>query len=104
MDSSLTQRRASLEEKIPDIKKTLDMVEYLRGDDEGEEGEDIDDLTTDPEDSQQKPLRKATFELNDTLFAEAELDNTDTVYLWLGVRTIHHSLILNVKMSDSFFI
>ena len=30
MDSSLTQRRASLEEKIPDIRKTLDMIEYLR--------------------------------------------------------------------------
>ena len=30
MDSSLTQRRANLEEKIPDIRKTLDMVEYLR--------------------------------------------------------------------------
>jgi hypothetical protein len=26
-----------------------------------------------------------TFELNDTLFAEAELEDTDTVYLWLGV-------------------
>jgi len=30
MESSLTQRRASLEEKIPDIRKTLDMVEYLQ--------------------------------------------------------------------------
>lgn len=30
MDSSLTQRRASLEEKIPDIRKTLDMVEFLQ--------------------------------------------------------------------------
>ena len=30
MDSNLTQRRQSLEEKIPDIKKTLDMVEYLK--------------------------------------------------------------------------
>lgn len=30
MDGTLTQRRASLEEKIPDIKKTLDMVEFLR--------------------------------------------------------------------------
>lgn len=29
MDSNLAQRRQSLEEKIPDIKKTLDMVEYL---------------------------------------------------------------------------
>ncbi len=28
---------------------------------------------------------KTTFELADTLYAEAELDETDTVYLWLGV-------------------
>jgi len=32
---------------------------------------------------------KTAFELNDTLFAEAELEETDTVYLWLGVRTIY---------------
>lgn len=85
MDSSLTQRRANLEEKIPDIRKTLDMVEYLQ------EKEDIDELT-DGEESQ-KPL-KTTFELNDTLFAEAELDDSDTVFLWLGVRL--STLILNV--------
>jgi len=30
MDSNLTQRRRGLEEKIPDIKKTLKMVEFLR--------------------------------------------------------------------------
>ena len=30
MDSNLTQRRRGLEEKIPDIKKTLSMVEFLR--------------------------------------------------------------------------
>jgi len=30
MESTLTQRRASLEEKIPDIKKTLDMIEHLQ--------------------------------------------------------------------------
>jgi len=30
MDSSLAQRRRGLEDKIPDIKKTLSMVEYLR--------------------------------------------------------------------------
>ena len=29
MDSNLTQRRRGLEEKIPDIKKTLNMVEFL---------------------------------------------------------------------------
>jgi hypothetical protein len=30
-------------------------------------------------------LVKTTFELADTLYAEAELEETDTVYLWLGV-------------------
>jgi hypothetical protein len=30
MDGNLTQRRRGLEEKIPDIKKTLSMVEFLR--------------------------------------------------------------------------
>ena len=31
---------------------------------------------------------KTTFELNDTLFVEAELEETDTVYLWLGVGIV----------------
>ena len=29
MDANLTQRRNGLEEKIPDIRKTLNMVEFL---------------------------------------------------------------------------
>lgn len=49
----------------------------------GEDEEDIDELEED--DASVKPF-KTTFELNDTLFAEAEIDDTDTVYLWLGVR------------------
>jgi len=43
---------------------------------------DLDDLN---EDNSQRPL-KTTFELNDTLYAEAELEDTDAVHLWLGVR------------------
>jgi hypothetical protein len=33
-----------------------------------------------------EPL-EATFELNDTLFAKANIHKTDEVYLWLGVKT-----------------
>lgn len=29
---------------------------------------------------------ETTFELNDTLYAKAEVPPTDEVYLWLGVR------------------
>ncbi|KAG5643858.1 hypothetical protein DXG03_009542 [Asterophora parasitica] len=90
MDSNLTQRRQSLEEKIPDIKKTLDMVEYLQERREGKgktSDDDDDDLDDLEEDSPPKPL-KTTFELNDTLYAEAELEDTDTVYLWLGANVM----------------
>lgn len=52
------------------------------GDKDDLDGED--DLE-DEEGGASKPLR-TTFELNDTLYAEAELEDTDTVYLWLGVR------------------
>lgn len=58
---------------------------------EGRKGKDKetdeDELEGEEEDSGSvsKPLR-TTFELNDTLYAEAELEDSDTVYLWLGVR------------------
>ena len=51
----------------------------LSDEDEAEDDED--------EDTAKKPLR-TTFELNDTLYAEAELEDTDTVYLWLGVCSL----------------
>ncbi|KAF7331786.1 Prefoldin subunit 3 [Mycena kentingensis (nom. inval.)] len=87
MDSNLQQRRGSLEEKIPDIKKTLRMVEFLqeRREGKGKAVDDEDDL--EDEDATEKPLT-TTFELNDTLFAEAELEDTDTVYLWLGANVM----------------
>ncbi|KAF9484769.1 Prefoldin subunit 3 [Pholiota conissans] len=90
MDSNLTQRRASLEEKIPDIRKTLDMVEYLQERREGKSkaSEDEDDLDDLEEEDGPKKLLKTTFELNDTLYAEAELEETDTVYLWLGANVM----------------
>ncbi|KIM37817.1 hypothetical protein M413DRAFT_448320 [Hebeloma cylindrosporum] len=89
MESSLTQRRASLEEKIPDIRKTLDMVEYLQERREGKSKakDDLNDDLEDEDESTNGPV-KTTFELNDTLYAEAELDDTDTVYLWLGANVM----------------
>ncbi|KAL9066215.1 MAG: hypothetical protein Q9157_007223 [Trypethelium eluteriae] len=62
------QRRASgLRDKIPDIEKTLEMVRFLK-----RRKPDSDPLET-------------TFELNDTLYAKAEVPRTEEVYLWLGV-------------------
>ncbi|KAH9068109.1 prefoldin subunit [Lactarius deliciosus] len=64
MDSNLAQRRRGLEEKIPDIKKTLSMVEFLRDRQEGKKAAE-----------KPAPIR-TTFELADTLYAEAELEET----------------------------
>ncbi|RPD60911.1 Prefoldin subunit 3 [Lentinus tigrinus ALCF2SS1-7] len=90
MDQNLAQRRRGLEEKIPDIKKTLSMVEFLQERREGKSpANDEDDLDDDLDDDSNvgKPLT-TTFELNDTLYAEAELEDTDTVYLWLGANVM----------------
>ncbi|TBU46841.1 Prefoldin subunit 3 [Dichomitus squalens] len=92
MDNNLAQRRRGLEEKIPDIKKTLAMVEFLQERREGKSAAkdgDEDDLDDDEGDVDVsgKPLT-TTFELNDTLYAEAELEDTDSVYLWLGANVM----------------
>lgn len=70
MELNTAQRRRGLEDKIPDIRKTLQMVHFLQG--KKDEPESIE----------------TTFELNDTLYAKARLDPVDTVHLWLGV-SIH---------------
>ena len=58
------------------------MQEGKKSEDDGDELDDDDG----DESSCKKPIR-TTFELNDTLYAEAELEDTDTVYLWLGVSS-----------------
>ncbi|TIA87195.1 hypothetical protein E3P99_03340 [Wallemia hederae] len=73
MEISLLQKKKSLDVKIPDIKKTLAMVRHL--DWVNSEGES------------EEPT-KTLFELHDTLYAEAALDKTDVVYLWLGANTM----------------
>ncbi|KAJ8457622.1 hypothetical protein ONZ45_g18242 [Pleurotus djamor] len=89
MENNLAQRRRGLEEKIPDIRKTLSMVEYLQGRREGKsKASDEDDLDDDLDEGDSKKPMRTTFELNDTLYAEAELEDTDTVFLWLGANVM----------------
>ncbi|KAG8760618.1 hypothetical protein FRC14_002464 [Serendipita sp. 396] len=80
MENNLLQRKKGLEEKIPDIKKTLVMVQLLQD----RKNADITEPMT------------GTFELNDTLWAEAVVDNTDEVYLWLGAN-----VMLSYPVSDA---
>ncbi|KAL7336725.1 Prefoldin subunit-domain-containing protein, partial [Rhodotorula toruloides] len=70
MESSSVQRRAGLEEKVPELERTIEMVELLIA--KKEQGASFD----------------TTFELADTLYAKGRVDEVDEVYIWLGASTM----------------
>ncbi|POR35909.1 Prefoldin subunit 3 [Tolypocladium paradoxum] len=87
MEMNLQRRMAGLKDKIPDIQKTLDTVKFLRlrkvrllfqqgarrADSRSQD--EIDPIET-------------TFELNETLYARANVPPTDEVYIWLGANVM----------------
>ncbi|KAM0716969.1 hypothetical protein Q7P37_006821 [Cladosporium fusiforme] len=64
------KRALGLKDKIPDIQKTLETVQFLKSRDDDAE-----------------PL-ETSFELNDTLFAKANIEKVNEVYLWLGANVM----------------
>ncbi|KAI9206588.1 Prefoldin subunit-domain-containing protein [Polychytrium aggregatum] len=72
MEVHLLQRKKNLDNKLPEIKKTLDIVRFLVGKKE-----------TDPD----TPI-ETQFELNETLWASAKIQPRGTVYLWLGANVM----------------
>ncbi|GAA5878736.1 hypothetical protein JCM8547_008504 [Rhodosporidiobolus lusitaniae] len=70
MEQSSLQRRAGLEEKVPELERTVEMVEVLIRKKE-----------------QAEPF-STTFELADTLYAKGEVNHVDEVYVWLGASTM----------------
>ncbi|KAL7424582.1 hypothetical protein Q5752_000266 [Cryptotrichosporon argae] len=98
MEVNLQQRRRALEGKIPEFRETLGVVRFLqrRHEGGGDDDDDDEDGLGDGEDEEEgeggerkrgKKL-KTLFELNDTLYAEAELDENGQVGLWLGANTM----------------
>lgn len=85
MEMNTQRRSVGLREKIPDIKKTLDMVKFLKLRRENNNNDD-DDGDGDGEDRD----IQTHFELNDTLYARAKVSvqDTDEVYLWLGANVM----------------
>ncbi|APA14360.1 hypothetical protein sscle_12g091300 [Sclerotinia sclerotiorum 1980 UF-70] len=70
MEVNQQKRIAGLKINMPDIQKTLDTVRFLKTRKEGSD-----------------PIQ-ATFELNDTLYAKANIPATEEVYLWLGANVM----------------
>ncbi|KAL1920793.1 uncharacterized protein VTP21DRAFT_11428 [Calcarisporiella thermophila] len=81
MEINMLQRRKALEEKIPEIEKTLAMVEFLAS---RRENGDTEPLET-------------QFELNETLWAMAKINPPETVNLWLGANVMLEYTIEDAK-------
>lgn len=80
MELNTARRAVGLREKIPDIKKTWETVKFLRARREGAGAGAA---------AASAPL-VTSFELNDTLFAKAEVRTEDVgeVFLWLGANVM----------------
>lgn len=92
MEQNLQRRVSGLDEKLPDIQKTLDTVRFLQtrrpGANKDTNGSD-DELESDGDDeADDGEAIETTFELNDTLYAKATIPPTDEVYLWLGANVM----------------
>ncbi|CAG7921706.1 unnamed protein product [Penicillium olsonii] len=74
MEVNAQRRGQGLREKIPDIRKTLEMVRFLVLRKESNTEADLE----------------TNFELNDTLYARASISPADAeeVYLWLGANVM----------------
>eukprot|EP00742_Colponemidia_sp_Colp-10_P000845 GILJ01000915.1.p1 GENE.GILJ01000915.1~~GILJ01000915.1.p1 ORF type:complete len:190 (+),score=32.31 GILJ01000915.1:46-615(+) len=70
METTLLQKKLGLKSKLPDIRKTLDMVVHLEKQKDSEE-----EATT-------------HFLMADNIWAEAKLPKTEVVYLWLGANVM----------------
>ncbi|MDI1485026.1 MAG: peptide chain release factor 1 [Ramalina farinacea] len=70
MEVNTHRRKAGLDEKIPDLERSLETVRFLK-----RRKPDSDPID-------------ATFELNDTLYARARVPPTREVYLWLGANVM----------------
>ncbi|SDA05369.1 BZ3501_MvSof-1269-A2-R1_Chr12-1g03353 [Microbotryum saponariae] len=70
MENNKRQRRQGLEEKVPELQRTLAMIETLQRKKDAEQSFDT------------------TFELSDTLYATGCVEHVDEVYVWLGVSQV----------------
>ncbi|KAK8046907.1 hypothetical protein PG996_014971 [Apiospora saccharicola] len=75
MELNLQRRVAGLNDKMPDIQKTLETRSAAGTDTKLVMQEESDPIET-------------TFELNDTLYAKAKVPPSDEVYLWLGANVM----------------
>ncbi|EXJ85797.1 hypothetical protein A1O1_06165 [Capronia coronata CBS 617.96] len=105
MQQNVERRAAGLKEKLPDMKRTLEVVKFLKkkrknvgsGGHEGDEGDEAEEEEEDEEEGEglagggvSSGQIETTFSLQDTLYAKAKIRpaSIDEVYLWLGANVM----------------
>lgn len=107
MQQNVERRAAGLKEKLPEMKRTLQVVKFLKKkrtqkmDNDGNDDADDDNNDLDDEGDEEKSPSSAaaasakdeietTFSLQDTLYAKAVIkpSQIDEVYLWLGANVM----------------
>ncbi|CAH0037377.1 unnamed protein product [Clonostachys solani] len=81
MEVNLQRRMTGLREKIPDIQKTLDTVRFLKL------RKLAPGMVLMSNKEETEPI-ETTFELNDTLYARANIPPTEEVHIWLGANVM----------------
>lgn len=81
-ETKLIRSKQGLSQKIPDVKRTIDVVKTLQKRGGAEEGEKA--TSTEP--------IEAKFELADQIYVRAKIPKTTSVSLWLGVRLPPHPI------------
>lgn len=87
MSQNVERRAAGLREKLPEMRKSLDTVKFLRSQKESPTDEDADSLD---ENATSSGTIQTTYSLQDTLYAHATINTTELedVYLWLGANVM----------------
>ncbi|OCT47395.1 putative prefoldin subunit 3 [Cladophialophora carrionii] len=100
MQQNLERRAIGLKEKLPEMKRTLQVVKFLKKKRkdlaEKKEKDGVEELSLDEDDDllgEKKPggdELETTFSLQDTLYAKAIIKpaHIDEVYLWLGANVM----------------
>jgi len=87
MSQNVERRAAGLREKLPEMRKSLDTVKFLRLQKDSASSADEDSLD---DEITNAGLIETTYALQDTLYAHATVDakELDSVYLWLGANVM----------------
>ena len=72
LESNILPKMSALKQKMPELERTLQMIEFLRKKQEADES------------------FKTHFNLQDNVYAKAEVEPSNSVFLWLGVRWHGH--------------